>query len=208
MKPSIYIDPSGVRYNEFPEEPKNCYNTTSCSSACFCNPMASYRAALQVAKDSAVEVSDQEQVQDILIQTGRSLHCGSIHPLPDGYSVEVREFPHLTTSKNLVHRVAILIPTCKACRIEANDEQVKQMPEHTCAKRPKRELPQIKLDRLGNTAEPVLIPTKEEPPLEESQECIFDDMFCKYFDLIYQQKKSTYHACLEIQKQFTITRKP
>jgi hypothetical protein len=49
---------------------------------------------------------------------------------------------------------------------------------------------------------------KEEPALEESQECIFDDMFCKYFDLIYQQKKSTYHACLEIQKQFTITRKP
>lgn len=63
-------------------------------------------------------------------------------------------------------------------------------------------------DELGRKVDFHLVARLIPAKLEETQEMIFDDMFCKYFDLTYEQKKSGYHACLEIQKLFTIQRKP
>lgn len=49
--------------------------------------------------------------------------------------------------------------------------------------------------------------TFSQPEREETQEQIFDDLFCQYLDCIYNKEMSGYTANIEIQRRFTITRK-
>ena len=168
---ALYINKEGkVQYiADLPEEPKVCmaFVINSCLyTACACKPLQeAYEKALQAAKDSAVDCSDQKMARKIICDHYTYfVHKDTIHPFPeDNYSVEVVGMDETGNSNcsdnNVVREVAVITPK------------------------------------------------KEEPKQEENQERIFDDMFCKYFDLRHEQKMSGYHACLEIQKQFTITRK-
>ena len=62
------------------------------------------------------------------------------------------------------------VPMCKACRIEVNDEQVKQMPEHTCEKGPRRELPQVKTPKQDELKDIDVTQLKEDGPLKALQD--------------------------------------
>lgn len=51
-----------------------------------------------------------------------------------------------------------------------------------------------------------MLDTPEKEP-QEDQEDIFDEVFCRYFDIIYRERKSMHDAVRELMDLFTITRK-
>jgi hypothetical protein len=126
---AIYIDPSGViRYNEFPEEPKHCWGQPYCCFRKRCEVLA-YNEAVQAAKDSAVPLDSNylnaKELFDCMskytpavnLPHWLSEHKGEIIPLPDNYSVEVKETCNYSEGCGTVdckcEKVAILIPLLK-----------------------------------------------------------------------------------------------
>jgi hypothetical protein len=148
MKPSIYIDPSGVvRYNLFPEEPAyEHYGLTQDDTEDFWDDVEAHKQALQAAKDSAVRFEDQEQAREIIYyeQHGGPQtdvpwsimvknYSDKLFPLPEGYSVEVKNQGVCCSPMppNISHhgycdecsgytekKVAVLLPTRKELLIE------------------------------------------------------------------------------------------
>jgi hypothetical protein len=71
-------------------------------------------------------------------------HNKSYYPETNGPREPVSEETAMKYVKRFIEESTGRPITCRACEIEKNDEQVKQMPEHICGKGPKRELPQPK----------------------------------------------------------------
>lgn len=105
--PAIYIDPQGViKYIA------DCPDSNAIWTDDF-----SYENRLQAAKDSAVIFQDQNIVKYVIENGQVTLQCllDTIHPIPDGYSVEMREesrYEHefIGHARHIVVKVAVLAP--------------------------------------------------------------------------------------------------
>lgn len=97
-------------------------------------------------------------------------------------------------------------PKCKACLIEKNDEQVKQMPEHTCEKGKQQITVASKLATI-DLMKICPLPNECVHPNcrcgEESQEELWED-FMNVWDELRESEK---RMIPELMKRFTITRK-
>jgi hypothetical protein len=198
MKPSLYIDPSGViRYNLFPEEPKRDYSDRHVTEFLFKIAWREYEQALQAAKDSAVPLDNNylnaKELFDCMtkytpavnLHQWLSEHKGEIIPLPDNYSVEVKEKCNYSEGCGTVdckcEKVAILTPVEKFSLMQDTPTVAT---DHT----------EIRLDRLGNTVELVL--------QRESQEELWNDVDNNYIKWNDQEIKLS-----DLLRDFQLVRK-
>ena len=163
--------------------------------------MKKYEASLQRAKEQAVPVDDSVKWLKAVGLTG-DLQPDTIYG-PFSLRYEIKGVCCSPISPNIIHQGCC--DTCDRYTEVAilHDTPEKKITKVKCNCSCHRN-PGVKhvVECCDNGWIEVEVPEKE-----ETQEQIFDDMFCKYFDYRYEKGMSGYHACLEIQKEFTITRK-
>jgi hypothetical protein len=185
---------------EMPQEPKYTNNHTL-----DVNIEARYEEDLQSAIDSAIEVSNQEEVWKVLRTQNMLINNDSIGKI---YSLLCSVEKNLACPFDFASRCAMGRCDCKTVALVTFEQPSLKL--ETCP-RCQTKVPSDKHECNVCGWEFGFSTHSEDQPLvreeNETQEQIFDDMFCKYFDCLHNQKLSGYDACLKIQSEFTITRK-
>lgn len=148
-----------------------------CESHNHANPEQSYQADLQAAKESSVPIQDQDRALQLMWENDPKIN----NPISFGdWKHHKLYLGKVYGPFNCMYRIE------DACAHESCP--VDGMCEH--CKEP------VKVA--------ILLPEKEP---QEDQEDIFDEVFCRYFDIIYRDSKSMHDAVSELMERFTITRK-